>query len=260
MVCQERYDKAFADLSEALRLNPNDAIAYRYRGDVWKAKGEYDKAIADYNDAIKNDPKYVGALNNRGGAWYAKREFDRALADYNDAIKLAPNDGILYFNRNCLWNDKKEFDKAIADGTKAINLSPGQPAVYINRAIAWDGKGEYDKSIADYNQAITLDPSDASARNRLAWLQATCSDPRYRNGREAVEIARWICERSSWKVGVYLDTLAAAYAEVGDFDAARKWLARAIEIEKNDTLKQEYRSRLSLYGQGKPYRQEPKSP
>ena len=58
-------------------------------------------------------------------------------------------------------------------------------------------------------------------------------------------------------------TLAAAYAESGDFEKAKEWEAKAIEMATTDRSvtdkdKQEMRDRLELYKQGKPYREEPK--
>ena len=56
-------------------------------------------------------------------------------------------------------------------------------------------------------------------------------------------------------------TLAAAYAESGDFEKAKDWAAKAVELTKTDKAasdedRSEARSRLELYKQGKPYREE----
>ncbi len=55
-----------ADLNEAIRLNPKNALTYRNRGDAYMNKGDYDRALADYNEAIRLDPANAFAFCNRG--------------------------------------------------------------------------------------------------------------------------------------------------------------------------------------------------
>ena len=88
-----------------------------------------------------------------------------------------------------------------------------------------------------------------------AWIFATCENPTYRNGKEAVEAAIEACELSRWKEAYCLESLAAAYAESGDFAAAVKWQVKAIELEADPKEKEEYRARLKLFQEKKPYRE-----
>ena len=93
------YDKAIADYTEAIRLDPKFAEAYYNRGVAYENKGEYDKAIADYTEAIRLDPKYAEAYNSRGFAYGNKGEHDKAIADYTEAIRLDPKYANAYYNR-----------------------------------------------------------------------------------------------------------------------------------------------------------------
>ena len=88
-----------------------------------------------------------------------------------------------------------------------------------------------------------------------AWILATCSDAKYRNGASAVESAKVACELSDWKQPSFLDTLAAAFAEAGDFESATKWQSKAIDLATDAAEKQELQTRLKLYRDRKPYRQ-----
>jgi tetratricopeptide (TPR) repeat protein len=252
---KKEYDKAIADYNEAIRLDPKDALAYNSRGLAWSGKKEYDKAIADYNEAIRLDPKFAIAYSIRGNRWDDKKEYDKAIADYNEAIRLDPKFAIAYSNRGNTWRNKKEYDKAIADYNEAIRLDPKFATAYSNRGDARSDKKEYDKAIADYNEAIRLDPKYAGAYNGRAWLWATCPDAKYRDGKKAVQSATAACELSEWKNSDYLDTLAAANAATGDFDSAVKWQSKAIELLSDERTKEDYRSRLRLYLEKKPYRE-----
>ena len=94
-----RFNKTIADLNEAIRLNPDDAIAYFSRGIYFIGKGEFDKAVADCTEAIRLNPSYDAAYFGRGAAYQKKREFAKAIADYTEAIRLNPKFFWAYANR-----------------------------------------------------------------------------------------------------------------------------------------------------------------
>ena len=258
---KQAYDKAIADYDQAIALDPKLAQAYNGRGGAWAAKQAYDKAIADYDQAIALDPKLAQAYNGRGYVWHAKQAYDKAIADYDQAIALDPKLAPAYSNRGKAWNAKQAYDKAIADCDQAIALDPKNASAYGNRGNAWRDKGKYDKAIADYDQAIALDPKLATPYHERAWLWATCPDEKYRDGKKAVESATRACELTDWKDTGLLDTLAAACAEAGDFDAAINWQEKALGmLAKDDEPKRkDFEARLTLYWAKKPYRQESKA-
>jgi tetratricopeptide (TPR) repeat protein len=235
------------------------ASAYNNRGYDRYSAGDCDKAIADYNEAIRLDPRFALAYNNRGMAWWDKGDRDKALADYNEAIRLDPRFAWPYNNRGNVREDEGEYDKALADYDEAIRLDPRFAWAYSNRGTVWEHLGEYEKALADYNEAIRLDPKDPTAYCNRAWLWATCPDARHRDAKRAVESARKACKLGRWKDAYAIGTLAAAYADAGDFDAALKWQYRAQGLYKDEKDQAEGWQRLALYRQKKPYREEPKA-
>ena len=218
--------------------------------------GEYDKAIADYDQALRLDPNNAAIYRNRGIAWKRKGDFDKAIADFNQALRIDVNYIAVYINRGNAWENKGDFDKAIADFNQALRLDVNYTKVYINRGWAWNGKGEYEKAIIDFNEALRLDANYAYAYGSLAWLQATCPDSRYRDGKAALKNANKAYQMEGWKNWGGPDTLAAAYAENGDFEKAREWETKAIEMATDEKSKQRCRSHLKFYKQNKPYREE----
>ncbi len=251
---KKEYDRAIADYNEAIRLDPKNHDLHYNRGNAWSAKKQYDKAIADYNEAIRLDPNDSEAFKNRGNAWSAMKDYDKAIADYSEVIRLDPkkNDG--YFNRGNAWCSKKEYDKAIPDYTEAIRLDPNDAAAFNNRGSAWRSQKEYDKAIADYNETIRLDPKNSIPFNCRAWLWATCPNEKFRDGNRAVDSATGACELSEWKNAGHIDTLAAAYAETGDFGKAVEWQEKATKLYTDAEDKKKGEERLKLYKDKKPYR------
>jgi tetratricopeptide (TPR) repeat protein len=251
---KKEYDIALADYNEAIRLNPTNAVVYNNRGGIWIIKKDYEKAVADYNEAIRLDPRYVLAYIGRGQAWNNKKQYDKAIADYNEAIRLDPKYADSYSDRGAAWGAKKEYDKAIADFSEAVRLDPKNGSAFNNRGLAWRYKKEYDKAIADYSEAIRIDPNFASAYSSVAWLWATCPDARFRDGKKAVESATAACKFSEWNDANHLDTLAAAYAEAGDFDKAAEWQEKANKLYTDPDDKKKGEERIKLYRDKKPYR------
>jgi tetratricopeptide (TPR) repeat protein len=124
-------DRAIADYSEAIKLDPKSAVQYSNRGNAYYGKKDYDRAIADYNEAIKLDPKYALAYNNRATAFYLKKNYDRAIADYDQAIKLDPNRADYRKSRENAQNAKR---------ASAAAAKPREPQHWLgnNTAVAFD--------------------------------------------------------------------------------------------------------------------------
>jgi hypothetical protein len=139
---------------------------------AWWYKKQYDRAIADYTEAIRLDPKFHYAYYHRGVAWSDKKQYDRAIADYTDAIKLDPKYANAYAHRGDAWLDKNDYESAIADFTDAIMLDPNNLTAHNNRGYAWERKGNKQRAIEDYRRTLAIDPSNEYARKALARLGA----------------------------------------------------------------------------------------
>jgi tetratricopeptide (TPR) repeat protein len=98
------------------------------------------------------------------------------------------------------------------------------------------------------------DAQSPSGYNGAAWILATHPAAELRNGARAVELATKACELTKWKDASYLDTLAAAYAERGQFDKAVEWQEKAVSLAL-EADKGGYQARLALYKSGQAYRE-----
>ncbi len=202
--------------------------------------------------SIRKIPRPITA---GAATWGAKGEYERAIADLTESIRLDSTDELAYYNRASARKESGDLGGALKDYGQAIRLDPTDADAYNDRGSVWSAQGEYDNAIQDYREALRLDPKASAAFNNLAWLEATCPEAHYRDGKKAVENATQACELSEWKDSARLDTLAAACAEAGDFENARQWQQKALDLAA-EADKDSARARLALYEAGKPYRDE----
>jgi tetratricopeptide (TPR) repeat protein len=249
--------------SNYLRSNPLSAWAYDMRGTLRKDMGQYESAIRDFTEVIRYAPKEAWGYVARGSVRELRGEFESALKDFGDAIRLTPQSPVPYIYRAAVWGEKNEFDKAMNDYAVAMRLDPQNSSLaHFNRGLLQQKWGDYENALKDYNEALRLDPESAGALACRARIRATCPDASLRDGKLAVTEATRACTQSHWGVEAWIDTLAAAYAETGDFAQAVKWQQQAIDmlgVSKSGLYNpEESQARLELYQAGQPYRETPK--
>jgi tetratricopeptide (TPR) repeat protein len=131
---------------------------------------------------------------------------------------------------------------------------------YANRGRVYMKLGNYPEALADYDKAIHIAPYEWPAYNGRARVWATAPDFVYhlRDGKKALAEAKKACELANWDEWYCLATLAAAYAETGDFESAVKWQTKAMEMSQpaEDRDQADNEKRLALYKAGKPYHEE----
>jgi tetratricopeptide (TPR) repeat protein len=233
---------------------------YIERASSRERAGDFPGAIADYSAAIQIEPKSGAAHYYRGLLYSAYRRFSEAIADFDVALRDEPKMAIAYIDRGNAHAGAGHTQQALADYDNAIRNVTNSTEGDVIQARAYMQKGEYARAAARFDQARRRSPRDDSVLNSFAWFKATCPNASVRNGAEAVQAATKGCEISKWKDGDLIDTLAAAYAESGDFVQAIKYQTQALAIRPfsaPDSLSQ-MQKRLRSYQAHKPFREEPK--
>jgi tetratricopeptide (TPR) repeat protein len=248
--------KALADFDEAVRLDPGATLARYHRANLAYGKGQYDKALEDYNVVIRGDPAFDWAYHVRGWIYYRRKDYARALADFEAAIKLVPTESVFYRDRGNVALARKDYDKALADYDRSIRLDPSYVVPWHLRGVTWQAKKEYARALADYEKAARLagkQPYASAYHTALALLRAGCPDGKIRDGGKALEAARKAHALAQGPAE--MAALAAAHAELGQFDRAVAWQEKALAAAPAGAREQ-YRERLKRYRERKPYRLE----
>ena len=194
----------------------------------------------------------------KGRGWIERSQMltsDEAIAYSKRLIERDQPDAYGLFVRSALFNQNEAADKALADLNAAIKLDPQFAMAFTNRGWLYVEKGDLDKALADFTAATKLAPREALPANNLAWFRATCPTAKFRDGKQAVTLATLACEQTLYKHEEFLDTLAAAFAEAGDFKAAVKWATKTLEL---DPQNEDFAAHLKLYQSGQPLRDEVK--
>jgi choline-sulfatase len=257
--------RAMRDFDRAIELNPEYGLAYNNRGLAYIELGQYDRAVSDFDRAVQLNPRHAKAWNNRGLAWFRKGnrdkgatdDYTRALRDFTQAIVLHPGYSAAYFNRGSLHAVTGNHDQAARDFQSVIGLMPNNPAAHGELGKSLIPLGRAKEAIDHYRRALELRADWVPVMTDLAWRLSTTADDALRDGAEAVRLAERAAELVDNKNPIVLDTLAAAYAEAGDFPAAVETAERVLAMATaagEAAVAADIRKRLMLYQAGRAYR------
>ena len=244
-------------------------------------------SLAAANASNSGIPAGWSALqyDNYGNDLLNQHKYAESRKYFDAAIRIEPSRWTAYYNRAEAFRMEKNWKAAINDLNETIRLQPAFFTATWDRAIIYQDLGNYTAAVRDLKTLVkvtfqTGNPYGmALALNWRAEMRATCPDPSFRDGKAAVADAKRACEISKWKYADYIDTLAAACAESGDFESAVRYEQQAIDLNrsgKDETIQKTgdpggdklavemaklaqqslpaYFKRLDLYKQHRPYR------
>jgi len=141
---------------DGIRISAENTGAYFQRAEAYRQLGEYESAILDYTMAIRLAPNDPVAYNNRGLARYNQGDYLGSIEDYSETLTLNPNDAVAYSNRGVSRLKTGDYGGAVADFDSAIALKPDYASAYNNRGLARFEMGDRTEAIADLKQAAEL--------------------------------------------------------------------------------------------------------
>ena len=291
-----QYQAAIAEWTELAASNPGDARVHNNLGTALARVGKFADAIPQYERALELNPQFHAIHNTLGEALTSVGRPDEAIGHFEKALEAYPESADLHVNLGRALAMKDRLDDAMAEFQKAARLDPRSAEACNNIGRILASKGQLEEAIPYFQQAVAIDPDFAEAHqflgaalyyargrarealaqwrealrvepdylpalNEVAHLLAASSDASVRNGAEAVRLAERAAELSGGREAVYLDTLAAAYAEAGRFEDAVATARRGLEIatrQDQSQLRDGLAARMRLYEARKPYRDSPR--
>jgi tetratricopeptide (TPR) repeat protein len=181
---------------------------------------------------------------------------NRALVCYQTAENLSPADLQIRRCLASLYTQQGQLEAAEKECTGVLALQPDDSTAHAMLADLYSSQGRFEESITEMNSALRYTPDSAVLINNLAWMLATCQQKPLRDGARAITLAQRACEATKFQQTIYVGTLAAAYAEAGNFDQAIATAQKACSLaKKNDEadLFKRNQELLALYQQHQAY-------
>lgn len=249
----EDWERAIKDLETAYEQGDSSISLHFNLGVCYREFGDLNKALREFTSIIENFPEEFPSYMARGSLLQDLGHRAAALKDFETATEKRPEASEAWNSRGVTLRLLGRYEEAIEMYTKAIELDRESSVAVANRAYARKSLGEYQAAIDDYELALTLAPESPAIMNDLAWLLATCPDEDFRDPQRALELALAANEAVETPDGEYLDTLAAAYARLGQFDKAIEAGKKALDQLGMNPGAAAVHDRLELYESGKPF-------
>jgi tetratricopeptide (TPR) repeat protein len=176
------FPKALNDFEKAVKINPDEAIAYNSRGRIFVISGgDINKALNDFSKAIELDAGFADAYSNRANTFLKMGEPQKAINDCTKAIEISPNESFEpYYNRGLAYVNIGEIAKALADYNMVIKLAPENAEAYAKRGMLNSQSGNTQEAIGDYEKFLELDPDNKNAalvRDEIKQLRSGNASP-----------------------------------------------------------------------------------
>ncbi|MGL4513769.1 MAG: tetratricopeptide repeat protein, partial [Lacipirellulaceae bacterium] len=293
LLMQEKPEEAIESFNRATELDPDSVAPYQYRGEVYSKLGKPEEAIKQLDKALELSPNNLASLLIRAELLMTIDKWAPALKDVEAALgqqpglvrahlmraraldelgrtseavaalervaAAAPDRADVQLQIAAFYVENEQAPEAIAALTRVLNADPESELANRLRGDMRLLVGDHAGALEDFAKACERAPDDAGVLNNYAWTLATSPFAALRNGKRAVELATKACESTEFDEPHILSTLAAAYAEAGDFAQAVKWsedaVAKAKELGKEANYDGQLDAELASYRNKQPWRE-----
>ena len=157
----EAYERAVACWTEAIELNPNNALAYESRGYYFLYyTRDYPASLSDYTRAIELRPSVADNYFYRGLCYLNQDDIEPARLDFEHALMLSPGMSGAYGELAYIYATKDPL-KAIEYADRAIEYNERNWRAWYSRGLALYTMHNYEEALANAQEALNWGCSDA---------------------------------------------------------------------------------------------------
>jgi tetratricopeptide (TPR) repeat protein len=267
---QGKIPEAIDHYNAWLEARPDDAAMHVNIADLYVQRAEsrtdsgapedFRKARVHYSTALATDSRNAAAHKGLADCFQALGQTDEAIAELRSAIEIDPKDERTHSHLALLFSKQGELKGAAEQFAEIVRLDPKNADAHYNLGMAYYAEGNSAEAAAHWRAAVAARPGQVIYLRPLAWLLATCPDEAVRNGAEAVKLAEEAVKTTP-DDPAQVGTLAAAYAEAGQFPKAVSNAVEALDLalkRGNTSLADELSDKLKLYRAGKPFHEKPR--
>jgi len=295
-----RKDEAIAHYRRAIEIFPEFPEAHTELGVILSEKGDTVGAAKEYEEATKLKQDDPVVIYNLGVIRVGEGKLEEAADLFRQAVKLSADHGDAWINLGICLLKLGKADEGKDAIRRATEIAAAAPEAYNNLALAAFKEGDFTQAAELYQKVLDLKPthwsateglsrcylaqqrpadalrplrsavaSDAATKSDTAYIRivrllssilAMSSDSSIRNGEEALRLAKQLAEQTQFRNSLVLQTLAAAYAETGDFKSAIATAEKAIQALPAtggaEGLRDTITRQLAEYQAGRPVRQD----
>ena len=237
---------------------PDDAKIYYNIGVFFKEMKKPEQAVVQFNKALSLNAEYILARYTLAMMLSEHGKLDEAKQHFEKLLEINAEQFLIHNELAFILLKQQNLDGAPVHFRQSLQLNPNQPEILYNMARLGRQQGNMAQAVEYWERALKLRSDWLSVINKLAWTKATSGDDKLYDPEEAVELALRGCEINEYKNAGLLDTLAAAYAGVGDFDKAIETAQKALEVaqeEGKQRMAGEIQKHLDFYKAGRLWRE-----
>jgi protein O-mannosyl-transferase len=252
-----RMDEAESHLRRAVHLDPQDAVAHTDLATLLARRGQVEESLGLFDEALTLNPNDAATHYNLGGVLMKQGRVEDAERHFRAAAGLDPLLADAQDSLGTALQRQGKLPEATVCYRQAVRLKPEHAPYRCDLGLALQEAGKMEEAEGEFRRALRLDPRWPFMANQTAWRLATAPEPQSRDGFTALRLARQCCLVAGDAHPAPLDTLAAAYAEVGSFDQAVEVARRAAGLADSaglNDLAGQIRERGRLYEKRQPFR------